>query len=71
MAKAKKEKRRSIDDSMVVSDQPKAFNTVVPTVPTARPKTRMAIILDRSGSMAGTKKQAIDGLNEQIQQAKE
>lgn len=34
-------------------------------------KTRMAIILDRSGSMASTKAQVIQGLNEQIQQAKE
>jgi uncharacterized protein YegL len=37
----------------------------------SKPKTRIAIILDKSGSMAGTKQQTIEGLNEQIQQAKQ
>lgn len=36
-----------------------------------KPKTRIAIVLDKSGSMAHTKDKAIQGLNEQIQQAKE
>ena len=36
-----------------------------------KPKTRMAVILDKSGSMATTKSQAVEGLNEQIQQARE
>ena len=40
------------------------------TEPIKRVKTRIAIILDKSGSMAGTKQQTIEGLNEQIQQAK-
>ena len=35
-----------------------------------KPRTRIAIVLDKSGSMAATKTQAIEGLNEQIQQAK-
>jgi uncharacterized protein YegL len=35
-----------------------------------KPKTRMAIVLDRSGSMASTKDAAIEGLNEQVQQAR-
>jgi uncharacterized protein YegL len=35
------------------------------------PRTYVAFILDRSGSMAGTKKATIQGLNEQIQQLKE
>lgn len=34
-------------------------------------RTYVAIILDKSGSMASTKKSAISGLNEQIQQLKE
>jgi hypothetical protein len=37
----------------------------------SRPKTRMAIVLDCSGSMAKTKEQALMGLNEQVQHAKE
>lgn len=36
-----------------------------------RVKTRIAIVLDKSGSMASGKAEAIQGLNEQIQQAKE
>lgn len=36
----------------------------------SKPRTRIAIVLDKSGSMASTKRQAIEGLNEQIQQAK-
>lgn len=34
-------------------------------------KTRMALILDRSSSMETTKEQAVQGLNEQVAQAKE
>jgi len=37
----------------------------------AKPKTYVAIILDKSGSMAATKAGAISGFNEQIQQLKE
>jgi uncharacterized protein YegL len=36
-----------------------------------KPITRMAIVLDRSGSMAATAAQAVSGLNEQVQQARE
>jgi uncharacterized protein YegL len=36
-----------------------------------KPKTYVAIVLDRSGSMSGTKKQTIEGFNEQVQQMKE
>lgn len=37
----------------------------------AKPKTYVAIILDKSGSMASTKAAAISGFNEQVQQLKE
>lgn len=37
----------------------------------AKPKTYVAIILDKSGSMAKTKNTAISGFNEQVQQLKE
>lgn len=37
----------------------------------AKPKTYVAIILDKSGSMAATKAGAISGFNEQVQQLKE
>jgi hypothetical protein len=36
-----------------------------------KPKTYVAIILDKSGSMAATKNAAISGFNEQVQQLKE
>lgn len=35
-----------------------------------KPVTHVAIVLDRSGSMASTKQQAIQGYNEQVQQMK-
>lgn len=35
-----------------------------------KPKTYVTIILDQSGSMGGTKEQAVQGYNEQIQQMK-
>lgn len=38
---------------------------------TIKPKTYVAIILDKSGSMAQTKAAAISGFNEQVQQLKE
>jgi uncharacterized protein YegL len=38
---------------------------------TNKPLTHVAIVLDKSGSMSRTKKQAIEGYNEQIQQFKE
>lgn len=37
----------------------------------SKPKTIVAIVLDKSGSMRKTKKQAIEGYNEEIQQLKE
>lgn len=37
----------------------------------AKPKTYVAIVLDKSGSMAATKTSAISGFNEQVQQLKE
>lgn len=40
-------------------------------VATQKPKTYVAIILDKSGSMASTKAAAISGFNEQVQQLKE
>jgi len=36
----------------------------------AKPKTYVTIILDQSGSMCGTKAQAVQGYNEQVQQMK-
>lgn len=38
---------------------------------TKKARTYVAIVLDKSGSMAGTKKETISGFNEQIQQMKE
>lgn len=38
---------------------------------TQKPRTYVAIILDKSGSMAATKNAAISGFNEQVQQLKE
>ena len=37
----------------------------------ARPKTYIAFVIDKSGSMAGTEAQVVSDFNEQIQQAKE
>lgn len=37
----------------------------------AKPKTHVAIILDKSGSMSGTKESAISGFNETVQDIKE
>ena len=45
--------------------------TKTKTEPKAKPKTNVAIILDKSGSMSTTKKGAISGFNEQVQQLKE
>lgn len=38
---------------------------------TQKPKTYVTIVLDKSGSMSGTRLQTIEGFNEQIQQIKE
>lgn len=49
----------------------KKKNTNKPAVQAVKPLTYVALVLDKSGSMAKTKRSVIEGFNEQVQQLKQ